>query len=537
MILFISFAGFSAYLMHMQRTASLRHIKNVILPAYGEKLTLQLEELAVPPIEAVGIFLQIRGRPWSSAPGKSITGYFREMMKLEALQNVRAIDFFHAEENVLYSFDGENLTGSRFGFSNRWVRKTVSKKSSSHIDILYTPHKENSWLYYRHPLYDDSSSFLGFIGLRIDHSEFTEALLRNLSSGQSVTIVNRNGQVLFDSDGQHQKVQRAAEPGFISRTRNQQYLGPLNQHIGITTSPKTVIEKETVSYMKFNPLLNTYIIAEQHIEQYAQQTQTLPLLPILILGAVTLGLNIFMIISYQRKIWEKNSQLVKLNDEKDLYLSVMSHKVNNTLAVLSNELREKNNGKNLIMLSWVDSTKRLITNIIMNMKHLSSNRPVHLDETVDLREHLQFLILRNRDKTELKNQNISFSSCPEPVFIPTNKEVLEEIVENLIDNAVKYSYQGSDIAVGLDVEKSNAVITVRDQGPGFTEQDIGKIFSPFTLLTAKPTGGEASTGLGLFVASRLAEKLGGTLRLDPDYSGGALFVVTLPIGGPERTNL
>ena len=352
MILFISFAGFSAYLIHVHRSASLRHIKNVFLPAYGEKLTLQLEELVVPPIEAVCIFFDIREWPGVSSPGEPIAGYLRELMELEALEDVQIIDFFH-------------------------------------VDILYTPHKENNWLYYRHQLYDD-------------YSEFTDALLRNLNAGQSVTIVNRN------------------------------------------------------------------------------------------------------------------SQLVKLNDEKDLYLSVITHQVNNTLAVLSNELREKINGKNMLMLSWVDSTKRLIANIIMNIKHLSSNQPVPLDETVDLQEHLQFLILRNRDKTELKNQYISLSSCIGPLFIPTNKQVLEEVLENLIDNAV---------------------ITVCDQGPGFAEQDIGRIFSPFMRLTAKPTGGETTTGLGLYVAYRLTAKLGGTLRLDQDYTGGASFEVTLPLGGSERANL
>ncbi len=69
MILFISFAGFSAYLIHVHRPASLRHIKNVFLPAYGEKLTLQLEELVVPPIEAVCIFSIFGNGPEFPLPG------------------------------------------------------------------------------------------------------------------------------------------------------------------------------------------------------------------------------------------------------------------------------------------------------------------------------------------------------------------------------------------------------------------------------------------------------------------------------------
>jgi signal transduction histidine kinase len=151
------------------------------------------------------------------------------------------------------------------------------------------------------------------------------------------------------------------------------------------------------------------------------------------------------------------------------------------------------------------------------------------NEEVDLQENLHLLILRNRDKTELKNQNIVFSPCAERPFILTDKHIFEEIVENLLDNAVKYSRHGSDIFIGLEAAANNAVISVCDQGPGFSRSDREKIFTPFASLTAKPTGGENSTGLGLYVAYNLARKLGGNLQLNPDYSDGACIEVILPL--------
>ncbi len=91
------------------------------------------------------------------------------------------------------------------------------------------------------------------------------------------------------------------------------------------------------------------------------------------------------------------------------------------------------------------------------------------------------------------------------VFVDSDRVAVLRIVDNLLSNAVKFSPAGSRMALSLDQEP--AVLTVEDSGPGFTDEDHEQLFQPYTRLSARPTGGEISTGLGLSVVKQLADLL------------------------------
>ncbi|MFP4443331.1 MAG: sensor histidine kinase [Spirochaetia bacterium] len=98
---------------------------------------------------------------------------------------------------------------------------------------------------------------------------------------------------------------------------------------------------------------------------------------------------------------------------------------------------------------------------------------------------------------------------------------------NLLDNAVKFSPPGTGISLAI-VPGDPLKIDVRDRGPGISREDRGKLFSRFEPLSTQPTGGESSTGLGLYVAKELARMNGGDLEYR-EFAEGACFRLTVPL--------
>jgi len=107
---------------------------------------------------------------------------------------------------------------------------------------------------------------------------------------------------------------------------------------------------------------------------------------------------------------------------------------------------------------------------------------------------------------------------------------LNRVLNNLVSNAVKFSPPGRRVVVAVRRSEggSHVRIEVRDQGPGLTEEDRRHLFTPYRRLSAQPTGGESSTGLGLSIARELTEKMHGKIGYDPaGEAGGACFWIEL----------
>jgi signal transduction histidine kinase len=103
-----------------------------------------------------------------------------------------------------------------------------------------------------------------------------------------------------------------------------------------------------------------------------------------------------------------------------------------------------------------------------------------------------------------------------------------QVLDNLISNAVKYSPLGKRILVRV-VNTDRAVrIEIQDEGPGLSEDDKSKLFGKFARLSARPTGGEYSTGLGLSIVKKMVEAMNGKVWCESELGKGATFIVELP---------
>ena len=177
-----------------------------------------------------------------------------------------------------------------------------------------------------------------------------------------------------------------------------------------------------------------------------------------------------------------------------------------------------------------DATKRLTSMV----DHLISDAMADAFDITIRREPVDIAALvgevtdANQPLAVNKQQSITVSAAPN-LIAACDADRIREAIDNLISNAIKYSPVGGRISVQVGQESNKTVIRVVDEGAGLSPEDIGRLFGRFQRLSAKPTAGESSTGLGLSIVKRIVDMHGGEVIANSAGPGqGATFTITLP---------
>jgi signal transduction histidine kinase len=177
-----------------------------------------------------------------------------------------------------------------------------------------------------------------------------------------------------------------------------------------------------------------------------------------------------------------------------------------------------------------DATKRLTTMV----DHLISDAMADAFDITIRREPVDVAALvkevadANQPLAVNKQQAIHVTAPPNIVTM-CDTDRIREAIDNLISNAIKYSPIGGRITVAVTHEASDTVVRVSDEGAGLSPEDLGRLFGRFQRLSAKPTAGESSTGLGLSIVKRIIDMHGGEVTAESDGPGkGSTFTITLP---------
>lgn len=244
-----------------------------------------------------------------------------------------------------------------------------------------------------------------------------------------------------------------------------------------------------------------------------------------------------------RVIQEKNELLERqkvvledLNREKDGLIGIVAHDLksplNKSLALVSViEQSGELNEAQAKAVSLIRQTNETGTSLIRDLLELNSIEQEKADK--ELRRLEAKAIFDEIGATfsaeaQRKGIQLDFASPPDGVALETHPLSLFRILENLVSNALKFSRPGTAVQVSAEKEGSQFKLEVRDQGPGISPEDQQKLFGKFQRLSARPTGGESSTGLGLAITKSLVEKLGGMIRVESELGKGTAFVVLLP---------
>lgn len=172
------------------------------------------------------------------------------------------------------------------------------------------------------------------------------------------------------------------------------------------------------------------------------------------------------------------------------------------------------NGRNLIenltQLGFYDQEDFLITVESFTIKEFFNQKRMSFEKVALAKE----VVLQSN--LTLKSEN----------FI-SDKSLIDRIVDNLLSNAIKFSPSKKEIYFQM-TEGDHLEIRIKDQGPGFSEHDKEKAFGKFQKLSAKPTAGESSTGLGLSIVKMLIDKLKGSIEIISEQGKGAEIIVIIP---------
>ena len=150
-------------------------------------------------------------------------------------------------------------------------------------------------------------------------------------------------------------------------------------------------------------------------------------------------------------------------------------------------------------------------------------------ESVDISVLVQEVAEANRPLAARKQQTITVAA-PANHIAMCDADRVREAIDNLVSNAVKYSPIGGAIDLLVGEEDGGILIQVSDQGAGLSPEDISRLFGRFQRLSAKPTAGESSTGLGLSIVKRIVDLHGGRIAVQSAAPGkGATFKMILPV--------
>jgi PAS domain S-box-containing protein len=154
------------------------------------------------------------------------------------------------------------------------------------------------------------------------------------------------------------------------------------------------------------------------------------------------------------------------------------------------------------------------------------------NESVDLSRLCDELVRFNEASAQRKNIRLQ-PDITAGIVVEADRMRLREAFDNYLSNAIKYSPPGAAVTVGLRwiPEVNQVEFGVRDEGPGLTEDDKAKLFGKFSRLSARPTGGESSTGLGLSIVKTIVELHGGSVGCDSIQGHGSYFWARLPVSG------
>ena len=232
-----------------------------------------------------------------------------------------------------------------------------------------------------------------------------------------------------------------------------------------------------------------------------------------------------------------NVRLKKLDTEKNEFLGVVAHDLKNPLGIVMGFAELISSGRNRTsdrdrddaryIIAAADRMIALITQLL-DVNALEQGRfPVEI-EVCDLGAISDRVTASLATAAEKKSISVYAAASMMPAWVHADPKAAWRILDNLLSNAIKYSPPGCDIFVRIRNSPDGVVWEVQDQGPGLSEVEHARLFQKFSKLSARPTGGESSTGLGLFIVKMLAAAMSGSVDCRTKEGEGSTFSLRLP---------
>ncbi|MFY7999004.1 MAG: ATP-binding protein [Candidatus Kapaibacteriota bacterium] len=237
----------------------------------------------------------------------------------------------------------------------------------------------------------------------------------------------------------------------------------------------------------------------------------------------------------------RNTMLQTLNTEKNEFLGIAAHDMKNPLAQimmsagLMKRYADRMEAQEIVQKAdQIEMTAMRMNRIISKLLDINAietgTMQVQL-ANIPLQHAMEVVVRDLRSVADRKGIVLVEEYAPEAdsISILADPMALRSIIENVGSNAIKYSPHHTTIRFKLMPTTGAIRLAVSDQGPGISAEDMPKLFGKFARLSAKPTGGENSTGLGLSIVKTLVETLHGRIWCESEEGSGATFIIEFPL--------
>ena len=236
----------------------------------------------------------------------------------------------------------------------------------------------------------------------------------------------------------------------------------------------------------------------------------------------------------------QNRELQEMSAEKDSLMGIVAHDLRSPLSHISGFARliAMEGPLTPVQKDYVDRISKTVdhgyrlVSDILNLNNFKNPEDKTQFNEINLKDFSETLFNNFSKAADEKKISLKIQASGESMFI-TDLMLLTRVLENLVSNALKFSPLNSIVTVEFSANSNQLTIIVSDSGPGFTEEDISGMFRQFKKLSARPTAGEPSNGLGLAILKRITNKLGGSVELISAPRQSAVFRVIIPKGSSD----
>lgn len=372
---------------------------------------------------------------------------------------------------------------------------------------------------------------------------------------REIHFYDREGNLVLHS-GSHPEGDSAYHSGHVSRTEFREVLGQLSPE----DATRSVVGRdgEMINF-RYIPELDWVLVVEQTADGTRGilfQSFAVNLLICLITTVVLLSIIWVTLLRYQRSLEARNSELEERNahirqQAEDLAranqtLDAMHHEKDEFIGMTAHDLKNPLNavyGFSEMLL--LDETVRGPAREYAGHIHASSHTMLdHVEALLEMTELesdsfqlelgpvdasrvVEKILATARAQAAAKNLTFASADAPDPAWVLANEHGLARVVSNLLSNAIKYSPRGGTISFRIQTAADEVRIAIQDEGEGIAADEQLRLFEKFGRLSSRPTAGESSTGLGLYIVKQTMLRMGGRVWCESKKGAGATFTVAL----------
>jgi PAS domain S-box-containing protein len=243
--------------------------------------------------------------------------------------------------------------------------------------------------------------------------------------------------------------------------------------------------------------------------------------------------------SANRQLRAQSAELEHLSNMKDEFVSLASHQLRTPatgvkqylgliLQGYAGELTEQQ--CEFIQKAYECNNRQIeLVNDLLSIAQIDSGRVVLHKAETDLGALVQDVVAGQAEQFISRGQNAAFNEPAEPLYAHVDARNLRMAIENLVDNASKYTPEGGIITVSVAPTEYSAVITITDNGVGIAEEQVAKLFTKFSRIPNPLSERVGGSGLGLYWAYKVTQLHGGTIKVASKLGEGTTFEIVVPV--------